>query len=438
MSLFKNTIFEGKVKPQRIIPIAIIAFLSAATTEAFSDPVDLMKGAQVVPAHKKGSVVIPTSSLTQPGDEGLRAHTNARFFVSASASNSRVEISGPPEQGLNFETPASLACIYGLVAASQGCNPNVVKVVASGGSRAIALVDAYNYPNALADLTVFSAQFGLPAPTASNFQVVFASGRQPPGDAGWELEMALDIEMAHAMAPNAKIYLVEAASNSNADLLTAVDKAAQLVAAAGGGQVSMSWGGPEFSSETSYDSHFIKTGVTFFASSGDAPGVGWPSASANVVSVGGTSLARHLSSLAFLHHASWADAGGGVSAYVARPSYQAAIAGIVGAWRGTPDISAIADPNTGVWVYDRSNGGWFILGGTSVASPLVAGIVNASGHFYPSTAAELTSIYQNSAANAANFVKAATGYCGPQAAYSVTAGWNSCLGVGSPTGRIAQ
>ncbi len=200
----------------------------------------------------------------------------------------------------------------------------------------------------------------------------------------------------------------------------------------------MSWGGSEFASETGYDSHFIETGVTFFAATGDSPGVQWPSASANVVAVGGASLARHLQTMSFLHHASWVDGGGGLSSYVARPAYQAGIAGIVGSARGVPDISAVADPGTGVWVYDSGNGGWLVVGGTSVASPLVAGIVNASGHFYSSSVAELSSIYQKAASVAGSYAAGATGYCGPQAAFAVAASWNFCLGVGTPSGLAAQ
>jgi kumamolisin len=166
--------------------------------------------------------------------------------------------------------------------------------------------------------------------------------------------------------------------------------------------------------------------------------VQWPSASANVVAVGGASVARQLGTMSFLHHASWADGGGGISSYVARPAYQASIAGIVGPFRGVPDIAAVADPSTGVWVYDSGNGGWLIAGGTSVAAPLVAGIVNASGHFYSSSFSQLQAIYQNSAASAASYAAGATGYCGPQAAFTVTASWNPCLGVGAPKGLASQ
>jgi kumamolisin len=418
--------------------ISIVAIMLAGTSHAFADPLDLLKDAQSIPSHHGGTIVIPASSLAGPEDFGTRAHSNVRFFAAARTAVNKAAIGGPPFAGYNFETPASLACVYGLTAQTSGCNPNTITAVVQGGSHAIALVDAYHYPNALADLKYYSAQFGLPAPTANSFQVVFASGRQPAGNSGWELEMALDVQMAHAMAPNAKLYLVEAASNSDSDLLVAVDKAAQLVASAGGGEVSMSWGGAEFSGETSYDSHFQKNGVIFLASTGDSPGISWPSVSANVVAVGGTSLSRQLGSFTFLHHASWADGGGGTSSYVARPSYQSAIASIVGTARGVPDIAAVADPTTGVWVYDSGNGGWFIVGGTSVAAPLLAGIVNSSGHFYASSAAELTKIYQASANNAANYAAAATGYCGPQAAFAVTTGWSPCVGVGSPKNLLSQ
>jgi kumamolisin len=419
----------------RRMSVSVAAGLLACAGQALADPVNLLDGAQSIPSHHGGRIIIPASSLAVLEDLGVRAHSNVRFFLSAMNASKAAAASGPPVPGYNFETPASLACIYGLAAQASGCNPNTVTTVAQGGSRAIAIVDAYDYPNAMADLKYFSAQFGLPAPTSSSFQVVYASGVQPQRNLGWELEEALDIQMAHAMAPNAKLYLVEAASNSLSALLTAVDKAAQLVASAGGGEVSMSWGSSEFSSETSYDTHFQKTGVVFFASAGDSPGVIWPSASANVVAVGGTSLSRELNTFSFLHHASWSDGGAGTSSYVALPSYQSAIGG---ANRAVPDIAAVADPTTGVWVYDSGNGGWFMVGGTSVSSPLVAGIVNSSGHFYTSSAAELAQIYNTSASNPAAFAAAATGYCGPQAAFAVATGWNFCLGVGSPQGLSSQ
>jgi kumamolisin len=414
--------------------LSFAAVMLASMSQAIADPANLLEGAQSILSRRGDRIVIPASSLVGPEDRGVRATTNVRFLVPARTAAQKPAASGPPFAGYNFETPASLACIYILGQPVPGCNPNTVTAVAQGGSRAIAIVDAYYYPAAMSDLTLYSKQFGLPTPTASSFQTVFASGA-PARNLGWELEQALDIQMAHAMAPNAKIFLVEAANNSLSSLLTAVDKAAQLVAATGGGEVSMSWGSSEFANEVSYDSHFQVNKVVFFASSGDSPGVSWPSVSANVVAVGGTSLARQLATFAFLYHASWSDAGGGTSSYVPVPKYQSSIAGLVGSNRGVPDIAAVADPGTGVWVYDSGNGGWFIVGGTSVSSPLIAGIVNSSGNFYASSATELAQIY---ASNPGTFATATTGYCGPQAAFNVAAGWNFCLGVGSPKTLTSQ
>ena len=135
-----------------------------------------------------------------------------------------------PFAGYAYETPASLACVYGMVAHTHGCNPNSTTTNSSGGSETIAIVDAFDDPNAAADLAFFSAQFGLPY-SDSKFKVVYEGGSAPPVDptGGWELEESLDIEYAHAMAPHAMIYLVEANSNSDDDLFTAVIEASNLV-----------------------------------------------------------------------------------------------------------------------------------------------------------------------------------------------------------------
>jgi subtilase family serine protease len=172
-----------------------------------------------------------------------------------------------------------------------------------GGSGAIAVVLAYHYPNALKDLTAFSNQFGLPAP---NLKVVYASGlTTPPANsaANWELEGALDLQWAHAMAPSAQLILVEAKSNANADLLQAIDVATAQLNAGSGGQINMSWGSAEFSAETTatYENHFSanpfnKTSpkpITYFASSGDGAGTSWPCVSPNVVCVGGTTVRKN-------------------------------------------------------------------------------------------------------------------------------------------------
>jgi len=387
--------------------------------------------AQIRPVS--GKVFTPDSSIAKAGDLGKRAHTNIRVFLPTRPLRNAQPF-GPPFAGYAYETPASLACIYHLAAAVAGCNPNTVTKNPTGGSKMIAIVDAFDAPLAASDLAAFSAQFGLPA---ANFQTVFASGTRPPYDPGWELEESLDVQWAHAMAPNAKIVLVEAASNSLTDLLVAEDVAKTMVNAAGGGEVSNSWGGDEFVGENTYDSHFVKANVVFFASSGDNPGTSWPGASPNVVSAGGTTVRRNPSTGNFLSEIPWDSAGGGLSSVETRPSYQSGISSIVGTRRGIPDLSFDSNPITGVWVLDTDGGGWYIVGGTSVASPSLAGIINSTGGFAASTNAELTTIYGNLGV-AADFKDITSSYCGPYAGYTAVKGWDLCTGVGVVKGKLGK
>ncbi len=388
--------------------------------------------------HATPSLWIPKSSVQKPGDAGFKAHTHLMGLlpttkgikppVAKTASGIGPDL--PPASGYYFETPASLACVYGITSNTSGCNPNTVTAVPSStGNLSIAIVIAYDNPDIQADLNTFNAQFGLPALTVN---VVYASGSVPAGDTGWALESSMDVEYSHAMSPGAKIYLVEAASNSNSDLLLAVDKAATLVAADGGGVVSMSWGGSEWSSETSYDSHFQKAGVTFVASTGDSPGVSWPSASAYVLAAGGTSVSRNPASGTYLGEGTWQMEGSGISAYVARPSYQNALGSIVGSYRGVPDIAADADPYTGAWVYSGYNGGWYYgMGGTSLAAPLSAGMISHKGTKYTGVNSLVINLYNGTYGN---FRDITTGNCGPYAGYVASTGWDLCSGRGSILG----
>ena len=308
------------MRTQRILVtlLPLIGALGASAAE----------GAYGQVASRGGHVETPESSIEQPEHIGARAHTNFKMFIPAAGgmANTQGPLSslgttpeiGPPYTGYFFETPASLGCVYQLVSSPvPGCNPNASSSNPSGGARAIAIVDAYHYPTAASDLGVFSSQFGLPQ---ANFQVVYANGRRPAVNANWNIEAALDIEWAHAMAPTAKIYLVEAASASYSDLLTAVSVANSLLKSAGGGEVSMSWGGSEFSTETNYDAYFTQPGVVYFAASGDSPGVIWPSTSPNVVSVGGTSISRNAITGAFQQEIAWQSSGSGPSVYETRPA----------------------------------------------------------------------------------------------------------------------
>ena len=373
-----------------------------------------------------GSIVIPASSQPSTGKGLPQPHTLSIHFVPAAPIQPKIS------NGTFFETPASLACVYRQGPMPYGCIPGSVTTVATGGSRTIAIVDAYDHPNVAHDLAYFSNFFGLPP---ANFQVVFASGTRPVEDptGGWEAEEALDVEMAHAMAPNARIILVEAATSS--DLFTAVDVASNLVAQAGGGEVSMSWGSSEFSSETTLESHFQKPGIVYFASSGDSPGTLYPSVSPNVVAVGGTSIRRNPNTGVLYGQSTWDQGGGGASPYYASPAYQQGVQSLTGTQRATPDLAAIGNPYTGVLVYnslpaDGYPAGWQVYGGTSVAAPIVAALTNASGIFQPSSAAELTQLYANAGSN--KFRPIQVGTCGPGKGYSATLPWSPCVGLGSP------
>ena len=397
----------------------------------------LVAGAAV--AQPGPTVVVPNSSLVHPEDAGHRAHTNVRYLkldpraAPPSLYGARADL--PPFPGLFFETPASLACLYALVPKTFGCNPQQVTQNTTGGSRAIAIVDAFDNPTVLADLQAYSAQFGLPAPNAANFQIVFATGTRPARDDGWGLEIALDVQMAHAMAPKAKVILVEAASNSFFDLFQAERVAANLVAAAGGGQVSNSWGSDEFAGETSAASTtpFVKNKVVFFASTGDADVTSYPAVLPQLVAAGGTTVRRDASGkLLTPAKSTWNEAGAGKSSLVARPAFQAPVAGVVGTKRGIADLSAAANPATGVWV--RFRGSWFSVGGTNVSSPLLAGIANLAGHFAANTAAEQALIYGHLGTGAFRDIKNTASNCGVGNALHALLGYDFCTGVGSPLG----
>ena len=252
----------------------------------------------------------------------------------------------------------------------------------------IAIVDAYDSPSVEADLQVFSATYGLPGCTSDNgcFTKVNQNGLKiyPRRDVLWESEINLDVQWAHAMAPNAKILLVEAHSDSDADLFAAVNYAQQKATI-----VSMSWSGPEWEGQQFYEATvFNRSHVTFLAASGDQPGVvRYPASSANVIGVGGTSFATN--SLGFVilpvTESGWSDqyggTGGGCSVYTPQPSYQATWAPSTCKMRGVPDISLDADPASGVMVYISRQGGWVVYGGTSLACPMLAGLLaNVNGY----------------------------------------------------------
>jgi subtilase family serine protease len=368
--------------------------------------------ATIPPANIASNIYIPPCSIARPGDLGKRVHTN-------------YEVNLDPLPGGGFGWPGGLRG-PAMFFTPNGYAPSDIQGaygdVGSGGGT-IAIVDAYDDPDALVEFNTFSSQFGLPQETGSGsvFQVAYAQGSEPPADGGWAGEIALDIEWAHAMAPGAKILLVESADNSWANMLASVSFA---VATPGVAQVSMSWAGGDFADELGYDTTFSARSVRFFAASGDGgAGVSYPAASPNVIGCGGTSLT--VVNGVYQSESGWAGSGGGPSAYEPRPSYQNSLSGLLGNARGVPDIAAVADPNTGVAVcaiYANGGNGWSVFGGTSVATPVLAGITNASMTIHRSS--EWTWIYNDPNL----FRDITTGNNG----YAAGVGYDFVTGMGSP------
>ncbi len=248
-----------------------------------------------------------------------------------------------------------------------------------GQGQTIAIVDAYDHPNIESDLAVFNSRFGLRSCTTQNgcFKKIFANNIRPRTDASWAGEIALDVEWAHAMAPMAKILLVEAASSNPQDLYNAIEVGIQN----GANVVSMSWGAPEYQAQKDNDQIFQKyPNVTFVASSGDSgAGAMHPASSPYVLSVGGTTLSVD-SYGNYQGETAWSGSSGGVSTVESWPSYQSSLPiPMSNSMRGVPDVSYNADPNSGFSVYNSIPGeggtGWQVVGGTSAGAPQWAALV---------------------------------------------------------------
>jgi hypothetical protein len=255
------------------------------------------------------------------------------------------------------------------------------KLALDGSGQTIAIVNAFDHPNILNDLKQFDRVFGLPDPGPTTFRFTKAMPQgQPAVDNTWAGEIALDVEWAHAIAPRANILLVEATSANDSDLLAAVDYARSYPGVVA---VSMSWGGPEFANESTYDTSFTTPtghrGVTFVASAGDhgtGQGPEWPSVSPNVLAVGGTTL-NLTTQNAYGSERGWGNSGGGYSRYEPKPSFQsgAQSSGV----RTSPDVAYDADPSTGLYVYvsvpQNGQTGWLVFAGTSAGAPQWAALV---------------------------------------------------------------
>jgi uncharacterized repeat protein (TIGR03803 family) len=358
-----------------------------------------------------------------------------------------LSVSAQPQVGY---TPEQIRTAYGI----NSIPTFTGGAVADGSGQTIAIVDAYNDPNIFQDLDTFDKQFGLTSsgPTlyaeygasASFLTVVNQNGQSSPlpgtdRTGNWESEEALDVEWAHAIAPGAKIILVEANSQGTADEDAAVQTAAGLP---GVSVVSTSFGIPETASETSRDSAFTTPsghqGVTFLAAAGDegSPGV-YPAFSPNVVAVGGTALTINAND-SYGGEIAWSDSGGGISQYEAEPAYQESVQST--GYRTTPDVAFDADPNTGVYYYNSFNGSpaALVTAGTSLGAPCWAAliaIVNqgrtlAGNPTLNGASQTLPALYSLPAADFHDITSGSNG------GFTAKAGYDEVTGLGTPVANL--
>ncbi|MFJ3304367.1 peptidase S8 [Streptomyces sp. NPDC086549] len=333
--------------------------------------------------------------------------------------------------------PTDLQSAYGLTSAAAS----------NGSGETIAIVDAYDDPNAEADLATYRSYYGLSACTTANgcFKKVSQTGSTtslPSANTGWAEEISLDLDMASAICPKCNILLVEATSATMANLGTAVNRAVTL----GAKYVSNSYGGSESSSDTSYDSsYFNHPGVAITVSAGDSGyGAEYPAASKYVTSVGGTALSKATSTTRGWTETVWKTSssegtGSGCSSYDTKPTWQTD----TGCSKRTiSDVSAVADPATGVSVYDSYGitAGWYTFGGTSASSPIIAGVYALAGT--PSSSSYPASFpYAKAGTSALNDVTSGnngscstTYLCTAQSGYDGPTGWGTPEGVSAFTG----
>ncbi|WUD78113.1 carboxypeptidase regulatory-like domain-containing protein [Streptomyces sp. NBC_00510] len=403
--------------------------LSAAVLAALGVP------AQALAAEGGRTTAPPTSAQTPGGHvEPLCGTPKPHEFTCFGLRRTDVparkgaRAAGQDPEGFG---PADLRSAYGLPADG-------------GAGRTIAVVDAFDNPNAEADLALYRAQYGLPACTTADgcFTKVDQRGgtQYPDPDPGWAGEISLDLDMVSAVAPNARILLVEADSAGIDDLGAAVDQAVAL----GAGYVSNSYGSnyaffPEDPGESAADVHYDHPGVAVVASSGDSRyGVAYPAASPHVTAVGGTTLTRDVGTARGWAESVWshdgAGTGSGCSRYEPKPAFQKDT-GCPG--RTVADVSAVADPATGVAVYDSySGGGWGVAGGTSASAPIIAGVYATAdapvAGTYPNTYP-----YASGGAGLHDVTSGANGRCSPAYLCAAGPGYDGPTGLGTPDGTGA-
>jgi subtilase family serine protease len=322
--------------------------------------------------------------------------------------------------------PADLASAYKL-------NPAITS------TATIAIVDAFHYANAESDLATYRSTFGLPPCTvASGCLTIFNptnAGAPPAGD-DWNLEAALDLDMASAACPTCKLVLVEATNDTGNDLFSEQNNAAAL---AGVVAISNSWGGPGSSSDPTTDAQFFthNQAVNTFVSSGDSGNTGttgdYPSTSAHVIAVGGTHLVKSTTAARGFTETVWSGAGSTCGKFIAEPAFQkGTVPTNACTTRAASDISAVADPNTGVAVFNKNDGGFIVVGGTSASSPFVAGVFARYG--ISGASHDASFVYSHKAA-LFDITSGSNGRC-RSALCKAAAGWDGPTGLGTPNGAV--
>ena len=323
--------------------------------------------------------------------------------------------------------PADLASAYKLKASVTS-------------TATIAIVDAFNYPNAESDLAKYRAQFGLPACTKANGCLRILNengatsplpGNSPAGD-DWTVEAALDLDMASAACPTCKLILFEAQDDQGNGLFAAQNAAA----ASGAVSISNSWGGPSDGTDLSLDASFFThtQNVNVFVATGDNGNTGatpdYPSTSAHVIGVGGTSLRKSTTASRGWTETAWSGAGSSCSKLIAKPSFQSVVPTAACSKRAAADVSAVADPNTGLAVFNAGSGGWIVVGGTSAASPFVAAVFARYGISGASHNASYPYAHTN---QFFDITSGKNGTC-TSALCRAGTGWDGPTGIGSPNG----
>jgi subtilase family serine protease len=399
----------------RLLSIAALATLAACSSDNPTTPT---------------AITGPSASLNAAATPGLSMRfVHAKVCPGAAPGDARchslvrIDNSGQPlaTTAPSGYGPADLQSAYNLPSST------------AGAGQTIAIVDAYDDPNAESDLAVYRGQFGLSACTTANgcFRKVNQTGgtKYPRGNLGWAEEISLDLDMASAICPNCHILLVEASSNSFANLATAVDEAALL----GANVISNSYGGGEYSNEINDQSHYNHSGIAITVSSGDAGyGVQFPAASQYVTAVGGTSLTTASNTRGWSETV-WSGAGSGCSAYITKQTWQTDASC---SRRTVADVSADADPNTGVAVYDTYRlhpGGWLVFGGTSVAAPIIGSVYALAGNASTVTYGSYSYSHTSSLFDV---ISGSNGSCGGTYLCTGVVGYDGPTGNGTPSGAL--